>query len=125
MTAKTAKAAGRDEEPETAMAAQADAAPEPQAAGKPRTTGRPKAADQPGAEADPDPATIDYEKCVAELADIVRKLEAGDVPLSAAMELWERGEKLASACTAWLDGAKARVDAARKAPPDEGPGDAS
>ena len=72
-----------------------------------------------------DPATIDYEKSVAELADLVRKLEAGDVPLSAAMELWERGEKLASACTAWLDGAKARIEAARKAPPDEEPDDAS
>ena len=73
------------------------------------------AADQPDA-AEIDPATIDYEKSVAELADIVRKLEAGDVPLSAAMELWERGEKLASACAAWLDGAKARIEAARPEP---------
>ena len=61
----------------------------------------------------------DYEKSVAELAEIVRKLEAGDVPLSAAMELWERGEQLAAACTTWLDGAKARIEAARKDPRDE------
>ena len=97
MTTKTAKAAGRDEEPETAKEAQTDAA-------KPQT------------EAELDPATIDYELSVAELADIVRKLEAGDVPLSAAMELWERGEKLAAACAAWLDGAKARIEAARPEP---------
>ena len=68
----------------------------------------PKAADPP-----------DYEKSVAELAEIVRKLETGDVPLSAAMELWERGEQLAASCTAWLDGAKARIEAARKDPRDE------
>ena len=59
--------------------------------------------------------TPTYEQAVAELADIVRKLEAGDVPLSSAMDLWERGEELAGVCTAWLDGAKARIDAAARA----------
>jgi len=53
-----------------------------------------------------------YEQAVAELADIVHKLESGDVPLSAAMELWERGEKLAAICTSWLYGARARIEAA-------------
>jgi len=56
--------------------------------------------------------TLTYEQAVAELADIVHKLESGDVPLSSAMNLWERGEKLAAICTSWLDGAKARIEAA-------------
>ena len=56
-----------------------------------------------------------YEESVAELVEIVRQLETGSVPLSQAMELWERGEKLAAACTAWLDGAKQRIEAAKEA----------
>ncbi len=56
-----------------------------------------------------------YEQAVAELTDIVRQLESGDVPLSSAMDLWERGEKLAAGCTAWLDGASARIEAAKQA----------
>ena len=58
---------------------------------------------------------FNYEESVAELVEIVRRLEAGSVPLSQAMELWERGEKLAASCTAWLDGAKQRIEAAKKA----------
>jgi exodeoxyribonuclease VII small subunit len=29
--------------------------------------------------------------------------------------LWERGEELAGICQTWLDGAKAKIDAARSA----------
>ena len=29
------------------------------------------------------------------------------------MKLWERGEKLADICQTWLDGARARIEAAR------------
>ena len=46
---------------------------------------------------------------------MVRQLESGNVPLSTSMELWERGEKLAAICQQWLDGAKAKIDAARPA----------
>jgi exodeoxyribonuclease VII small subunit len=34
------------------------------------------------------------------------------------MALWERGEQLAQICQSWLDGAKARIDTARKAAED-------
>jgi len=47
------------------------------------------------------------------LVEIVRKLESGSVPLSESMALWERGEALATICQTWLDGAKAKIDAAR------------
>ena len=58
-----------------------------------------------------------YEQARDELADIVRRLEAGGVTLEESLELWERGEQLARICQEWLDGARARLEAA--APPDE------
>lgn len=59
---------------------------------------------------------LGYEAAREQLAEIVRQLESGDVPLSQAMELWEKGERLAAVCQEWLDGAKARIDAARPNP---------
>ncbi|WP_203568428.1 exodeoxyribonuclease VII small subunit [Aestuariimicrobium ganziense] len=59
---------------------------------------------------DPD---ISYEQARAELVEVVQKLESGGVPLAESMELWQRGEQLAAICQQWLDGAKAKVDAAR------------
>jgi exodeoxyribonuclease VII small subunit len=61
---------------------------------------------------------VTYEQAREELAEIVRKLETGSVPLSESMALWERGEQLAQICQSWLDGAKARIDTARKAAED-------
>ena len=48
---------------------------------------------------------------------MVQRLESGGVPLDESLALWERGEQLAAICQAWLDGAKAKVEAARAAPP--------
>lgn len=56
-----------------------------------------------------------YEQAREELGEVVRKLESGGVPLADSMALWERGEKLAAICQQWLDGARARIDAARHA----------
>ena len=53
-----------------------------------------------------------YEEARAELVDVVRALEAGGTTLEESLALWERGEKLASLCQEWLDGARARLDAA-------------
>lgn len=53
-----------------------------------------------------------YEQAREELADIVRRLEAGGVTLEESLALWERGEALATICQDWLDGARARLDAA-------------
>ena len=38
--------------------------------------------------------------------------EAGGTTLEESLRLWERGEELAKVCQEWLDGAKARLDAA-------------
>ena len=58
------------------------------------------------------PASPSYEAARDELADVVRRLEAGGTSLEESLTLWERGEALARSCQEWLDGAKARLDAA-------------
>jgi exodeoxyribonuclease VII small subunit len=57
-------------------------------------------------------ASPSYEAARDELAEVVRKLEAGGATLEESLALWERGEELAKTCQSWLDGAKARMDAA-------------
>ena len=59
-----------------------------------------------------------YEEAREELIDVVRRLEAGGTTLEESLALWERGEKLATICQDWLDGARQRLDAAIDA--DEG-----
>lgn len=57
--------------------------------------------------------TPSYETARDELVSIVQRLESGGAPLDEALALWERGEELAAVCQRWLDGAKAKIDAAR------------
>ncbi|MEP9363862.1 exodeoxyribonuclease VII small subunit [Nocardioides sp. CN2-186] len=59
--------------------------------------------------------TPSYEQAREELVDVVRQLEAGGTTLEESLALWERGEKLATVCQEWLDGARARLDAAIEA----------
>ena len=58
-----------------------------------------------------DVEALDYETARQELAEIVATLESGDTTLEQALTLWERGERLAAACTRWLDGAQERISA--------------
>jgi exodeoxyribonuclease VII small subunit len=51
-----------------------------------------------------------FEVSIAELAEIVEKLEAGELPLEEALELFERGMKLAKASQRILDRAERRVE---------------
>jgi exodeoxyribonuclease VII small subunit len=53
-----------------------------------------------------------YEQARDELADVVKRLETGGLTLEESLELWERGEKLATICEDWLEGARARLAAA-------------
>ena len=59
---------------------------------------------------------MSYEQARDELIRLVQRLETGGAPLDESLALWERGEELAAICQAWLDGAKARVEAARRQP---------
>ena len=53
-----------------------------------------------------------YEQARDELAQLVKRLEAGGLTLEQSIELWERGERLAVICEEWLEGARARLAAA-------------
>jgi exodeoxyribonuclease VII small subunit len=63
-----------------------------------------------------------YEQARDELTELVKRLEAGGLTLEQSLELWERGERLASICNEWLEGARARL-AAATAQRSEGDGD--
>lgn len=65
---------------------------------------------------------LSYEQARDELANVVKRLEAGGLTLEQSLDLWERGEKLAAICGEWLDGARARLTAAMAARDDaDGP----
>ncbi|MGA5472464.1 exodeoxyribonuclease VII small subunit [Streptomyces arboris] len=69
-------------------------------------------------------STLGYEQARDELIEVVRRLEAGGTTLEESLALWKRGEELAKICRHWLEGARARLDAALARPQDE-PGTAS
>lgn len=50
-----------------------------------------------------------YEQAFAELEEIVRKLEAGGLPLEESLALFERGQTLAAYCNAQLDQAELTI----------------
>lgn len=56
-----------------------------------------------------DLAGLGYEQARDELADVVRQLETGGLPLDDSVALWERGEALARRCEEQLAGARERV----------------
>lgn len=61
---------------------------------------------------DSETGELSYEQARDELAEVVRRLEAGGLTLEESLRLWERGEALAAACQERLDGARARLGAA-------------
>jgi exodeoxyribonuclease VII small subunit len=64
--------------------------------------------------------TLTYEQARDKLAAVVKRLEAGGLTLEQSLELWERGERLATVCGEWLDGARARLAAAMATRDDSG-----
>jgi exodeoxyribonuclease VII small subunit len=65
-------------------------------------------------------AHLNYEEAREQLVAVVAKLEAGGVSLEESLALWERGEALAQRCEEWLEGARRRLDAARRQPAEGG-----
>jgi len=59
---------------------------------------------------------LPYEQARDQLTEVVKRLETGGLTLEESLALWERGEQLAAVCTQWLEGAKARLAAARPEP---------
>ena len=64
--------------------------------------------------------TLSYEQARDELIETVRRLETGGTSLEESLALWERGEELAKVCRRWLEGARARLDAALTEGEEEG-----
>jgi exodeoxyribonuclease VII small subunit len=60
-----------------------------------------------------------YEDARDQLIEVVRTLEQGGTSLAESLALWERGEELAKVCQRALEGARARLDAALDADPDD------
>ena len=60
--------------------------------------------------------TLTFEKALAELEQIVGRLERGDVPLAEAIAIYERGEALKKRCEKLLGEAEARVEKIRLSP---------
>jgi exodeoxyribonuclease VII small subunit len=57
-----------------------------------------------------DPAKLGYEAARDELAEVVRRLEAGGLSLEESLTLWERWEQLAETCQRHLTGARQRIE---------------
>jgi exodeoxyribonuclease VII small subunit len=62
------------------------------------------------AEQGPEIAAMSFEEALRALEDVVRRLEAGDVPLDESIDLYERGEALRRRCQQRLDAAEARIE---------------
>ena len=67
---------------------------------------------QPGQNAFPPVEELSYEQARDELIETVKILELGQMGLDESLKYWERGEALAKACEAHLDGASKRVEEA-------------
>lgn len=59
------------------------------------------------------PASLTYEQARDELVSVVTALETGSSGLEESLTLWQRGEELAAICQEWLDGARAKLEAAK------------
>ena len=60
--------------------------------------------------AETDIAKLPFEQALAELEEIVKALERGDVPLEKSISLYERGDALKKHCDKLLKAAEARVE---------------
>lgn len=53
---------------------------------------------------------IPFEKALAELEEIVQKLESGNAPLEESITLYERGAQLKAHCEATLKSAQSKIE---------------
>ncbi|MDX7950184.1 exodeoxyribonuclease VII small subunit [Lichenihabitans sp. Uapishka_5] len=61
-------------------------------------------------DATPDLTTLPFEKAMAELEDIVTRLEKGNVTLEDSIAIYERGEHLRKHCESLLRAAEMRIE---------------
>jgi exodeoxyribonuclease VII small subunit len=63
--------------------------------------------------------TRTFEDVLGELEEIVTKLEAGDLPLEASLDLFEKGVALSRECRTRLENAERRIQVLTQAPDGE------
>ena len=66
--------------------------------------------DAPAAASEPDISGLSFEQALAQLEEIVAKLESGQTELERSIVLYERGAKLKAHCEARLRAAQLRVE---------------
>ncbi len=59
---------------------------------------------------------LTFEDALAELEEVVARLESGDLPLEETLTLYERGQMLAARCEDALDAAELRLEKLRPTP---------
>ncbi len=57
-----------------------------------------------------EPTIKDFESAIAELDTIVKRMEEGDLPLEASLQLYERGVQLSRFCHVQLEAAERRIE---------------
>lgn len=60
--------------------------------------------------ANTDVAEMSFEKALAELEQIVSRLEKGEAPLQESIQIYERGQALKDHCESLLKAAEARIE---------------
>ncbi len=58
----------------------------------------------------PEISSLSFEAALAELEQIVAKLESGEAPLQQSIQIYERGEALKSHCEKLLKAAEAKIE---------------
>ena len=66
--------------------------------------------DSPPAAAEPDISGLSFEQALAQLEEIVAKLESGQTELERSIALYERGARLKAHCESRLRAAQLRVE---------------
>jgi exodeoxyribonuclease VII small subunit len=59
---------------------------------------------------EPEKPAVSFEAALQELESVVKQLEAGDLPLERALELFEKGMELSDSCRKQLEEAETRVE---------------
>ena len=64
-------------------------------------------------EIDPDPKDISFEEALANLEEIVQRMESGDAPLDSLVQNYEKGVKLLKICRDKIEGAEMKIKEAQ------------
>ena len=64
-------------------------------------------------EIEPEPENISFEEALANLEEIVQRMESGDAPLDSLVQNYEKGVKLLKICRDKIEGAEMKIKEAQ------------